>query len=846
MRTLLRSFASLFRGEPLNRNKSSLLFLEELETRDVPALVSPTAHLLAMNTASPAGLPAGLSPAQVRHFYGFDQVAFSSGAVRGDGSGQTIAIVDAYDQPNIAGDLAAFDATYGVAAPPRFTKVNQSGGASLPPADPGWGLEISLDVEWAHAIAPGASILLVEASSNSSGDLLAAENYARNQPGVSVVSMSWGAAEFSGEASLDSYFTTPAGHSGVTFVASSGDSGSSGAPIWPSVSANVLAVGGTQLSTDGAGDYLGETGWSGSGGGLAVSETQPGYQKGIVTQSSTARAVPDVAYDASSGSPFAVYDTLSYGGWLEAYGTSAGAPQWSALVATADQGRVLAGEGTLDGGTQTLPLLYQLPSGDFHDVTSGSNGGYSAGPGYDLVTGRGTPVANLIVSGLVGTVSNPPSPAAPTVTVSDAGGPYNGGAFAATGSVTGVGGAYLGAPTFTYYSVSATGSLTTLASAPVNAGSYEVVGSYAGNQNYAPASASASFTITPATPAVTVSDGGGVANGSAFTATGSVTGVNGVYLGSPAFTYYSVGASGGLTLLGSAPAVVGNYEVVAAYGGSPNYGPASASAFFSVVPVGSAAATFEVADFSGEGVWRYSASTGWQSLHTADASQVAVDARGDVVGEFPGYGVWRYEDAIGWRQLTAAEATQVAIAGNGIVAAEFQGYGVWRFEDAVAWQSLHTGDASQVAVDARGDVAGEFPGYGVWRYEDATGWQQLTAAEAAQVAIAGNGIVAAEFSGYGVWRYEDATSWRQLTAAQATGVAVDASGDVAAEFSGYGVWRYEDAAGWQHLTTSDAAQVGIAADGAVAAEFSPWGVWLFDGAWQQLTANNASKVAIGA
>src|SRR5206468_2022041 len=131
---------------------------------------------------------------------------------------------------------------------------------TLPAASVSWGLETSLDVEWAHAIAPGAKILLVEANSSSLTDLLAAVNYARNQPGVSVVSMSWGAGEWSGESAYDSTFTTPAGHAGVTFVASSGDSGSAGAPEWPSVSPNVLAVGGTQLSVDASGNYVSETG----------------------------------------------------------------------------------------------------------------------------------------------------------------------------------------------------------------------------------------------------------------------------------------------------------------------------------------------------------------------------------------------------------------------------------------------------------------------------------------------------------------------------------------------------------------------------------------------------------
>ncbi len=184
-------------------------------------------------------------------------------------------------------------------------------------------------------------------------------------------------------------------------MASTGDSGSSGAPEYTSASPNVLAVGGTQLTTDTAGNYLSETGWSGSGGGLSAYESQPGYQKGVVTQSSTQRAVPDVAYNGSGSCTYAIYDTSGYGGWITVYGTSAGAPQWASLVAIADQGRALAGEGTLDGGTQTLPAIYQMPQSDFHDITTGSNGAYSAGPGYDLVTGRGTPIANLVVGQLV-------------------------------------------------------------------------------------------------------------------------------------------------------------------------------------------------------------------------------------------------------------------------------------------------------------------------------------------------------------------------------------------------------------------------------------------------------------
>jgi len=386
--------------------------LEILEDRVVPSAdptnglvgyASPPAEVVRSSDAAPMdgpGQPPGFSPQQISQAYGFNQIYFNNGTIKGDGTGQTIAIVDAYNQPNIASDLHTFDVTYGLADPPSFRVVNQNGGANLPAADQGWGLEISLDVEWAHAMAPGANILLVESNTNSYSDLFTAVNYARYQPGVSVVSMSWGGGEWSSESFFDPDLTTPAGHAGVTFVASSGDSGSSGAPEFPSASPNVLAVGGTQLTTDAAGHYLSEVGWNGSGGGVSTAEGQPSYQQSTVNTRGF-RAVPDVSYNGSSNSPFAVYDTSSYGGWLQVYGTSAGAPQWASLLAIANQGRALAGKVTLDGPSQTLPALYQLPQSDFHDVASGSNGAYWAAPGYDLVTGRGSPLANLVVAGLV-------------------------------------------------------------------------------------------------------------------------------------------------------------------------------------------------------------------------------------------------------------------------------------------------------------------------------------------------------------------------------------------------------------------------------------------------------------
>jgi subtilase family serine protease len=381
--------------------------VECLESRDLPSgFAHPTYVLLPTGGGGVHALgspgPTGYTPSQIRHAYGFDQITFANGTVTGDGSGTTIAIVDAFDDPTIANDLKQFDATFGL-PDPTFTKVDQNGGTNYPRADGGWASEIALDVEWSHAIAPKANILLVEANDSSFTNLGAAVSFAASQPGVVAVSMSWGGGEFAGETSLDSTFQTPAGHAGVAFIAASGDSGAP--PIYPAISPNVLAVGGTTLNLDSSGNILGESAWGGSGGGISSFEAQPSYQNGVVTQSSTQRTNPDVAYDADPNTGFPVYDSFNNGTanpWSQFGGTSDAAPQWSALIAIADQGRALNGLGSLDGPTQLLPKLYSVSSADFYDITTGNNGTYSAGPGYDLVTGLGTPVANLLVADLAG------------------------------------------------------------------------------------------------------------------------------------------------------------------------------------------------------------------------------------------------------------------------------------------------------------------------------------------------------------------------------------------------------------------------------------------------------------
>ena len=351
--------------------------------------------LLRLERLEDRATPAALTPAQVRQAYGFSQVAAVNGTAL-TGAGETIAIVDAFNDPYIARDLATFDARYGLAAPPSFKVVSQTGSTTaLPQNDSGWSGEIALDVEWAHAIAPGANILLVEAKSSGLNDLLMAVNYARNQSGVAVVSMSWGSSEFSSETSgtYNSYFTTPAGHTGVAFVASSGDDGAGAS--WPAVSTNVLAVGGTTLNLSG-GNYASESAWSDSGGGASLYFSKPSYQ---TAYTGTRRGGPDVSYDANPNTGFSVYNT-SDGGWEQVGGTSAGAPQWAALVAVADQGRALNHLGSLDSASQLLPAIYAMPASNFHDVTSGSNG-YSAKTGYDLATGRGSPIAQNVISSLI-------------------------------------------------------------------------------------------------------------------------------------------------------------------------------------------------------------------------------------------------------------------------------------------------------------------------------------------------------------------------------------------------------------------------------------------------------------
>jgi len=327
--------------------------------------------------------PSGLTPAEIKKIY----------KLPASGGTGTIAIVDAYDDAKMESDLGVFSKQFGI---PSCTTANgcfeKHKMATSTSANSGWALEESLDVEWAHAIAPGAKILLVEAKTPSGANLLAALDYAAKRKDVVAVSMSWGGAEFSDEATLDSHFVGAS--SGTVFFASSGDDGTGAS--WPASSPNVIGVGGTSLEVaTTSGKFISESAWSGSGGGVSAYEPEPAYQTSYkIPKANKMRAIPDVAYDADPASGFPVYKTsgtsTSTKGWYTVGGTSAGAPQWAAIQAL---GQSVSPVKIYADKSSTSTLKF------FRDITSGSNGTCQyycdARSHYDYVTGLGTPQTDM-------------------------------------------------------------------------------------------------------------------------------------------------------------------------------------------------------------------------------------------------------------------------------------------------------------------------------------------------------------------------------------------------------------------------------------------------------------------
>jgi subtilase family serine protease len=385
------------------------------------------------------------SPQDIRTAYGLNGL-IDAGI---DGKGQTIVIIDSYGSPTIASDLHAFDVGYGLPDPPSLTVLAPLGTVPWDPTtypdEPGWAAEVTLDVEWAHAMAPGAAIVLltspVDETEGVQGmpQFLALEQYALEHHLGKIISQSWGATENTffpevagpqGPRVIADYeaFYERAAQENVTLLTGAGDYGTSNQETngvtfypfptvgFPGSSPFVTAVGGTDLYADSSGHYISETVWNDSGccaggGGISQIFQEPGYQQSslpwtVQAQLRGMRGVPDVSYNAAVVNEF-IFEYASFpgsggAGWYGIGGTSEGSPQWAGIVADLNQyaGRPL---GFLN------PALYALGgAGRFssmgRDITKGYNGledvpgatapGYYATRGWDLASGWGTP--NLV------------------------------------------------------------------------------------------------------------------------------------------------------------------------------------------------------------------------------------------------------------------------------------------------------------------------------------------------------------------------------------------------------------------------------------------------------------------
>jgi Ricin-type beta-trefoil lectin domain len=334
------------------------------------ALIRTDVASVRADAMSPDATPSGFGPSDLQSAYDL------ASAAAADGTGATVAVMEAADDPNLESDLGTYRAQFGLSACTTangcFSKVNGSGQqGDYPPANSGWGGEASLDVDMVSAICPNCHILVVE-----SEDLEGAQNVAVSL-GAKFISNSWGTGDDSGDAGADADFN----HSGVVDVASSGDSGFG--VSFPASSQYVVAAGGTSLTRDSStARGWSETAWSGAGAGCSSWETKPTWQ---TDSGCSKRTVADVSADADPGTGVAFFDSFDQGGWGVVGGTSVASPIIASVFA-------LAGAPS----SAAASVLY-AHAGALNDITSGSDGTCSAsylctaGVGYDGPTGLGTP-----------------------------------------------------------------------------------------------------------------------------------------------------------------------------------------------------------------------------------------------------------------------------------------------------------------------------------------------------------------------------------------------------------------------------------------------------------------------
>ena len=547
------------------------------------------------------------TPAQIRAAYGLSALPAAGASVTSAqaaalGAGQTIYLVDAYHDATALSDLNAFSAKFGLptcanvaiattttklATPPSsctFSQVSATASGTMTSTVPAynatWVPESKLDVQWAHAIAPLARIVLIEMPDAMSTSILGA-NLLATKLGPGVVSMSFGSAEAGWVSTTDAYFVG----TGMTFVAAAGDSGAQ--VIWPAVSSNVLAVGGTGMNWSGT--TRTELAWANTGGGMSAYEALPAYQSGITPTGGSAlarRAVPDVAFNANpmTGEYVAVTLPGAATKWNAYGGTSIAAPQWAGVVAVANAIRVANSKAML-GDIHTLlyksiaavPGTYAAALGDVTEGTNGTCATCRAGVGYDQATGWGTPNATGLFTALTGVATDVAVSAAPTVP----GGSYTGKAGSALSQSLGI-----TAPTGTSTSYALSGAPSGLTvdttgtlkwAAPV-AGSYSFTAKATTTAGKS-ASATYALKVIPGTaPAFTNTGTYTATAGTAFAGTLSATNPN-----TGTLSYSVSGAPSGLTVssagaLSWAAPTAGSYTFTAKVTDSYGYSSTQAKA----------------------------------------------------------------------------------------------------------------------------------------------------------------------------------------------------------------------------------------------------------------------------